>query len=323
MDAKNRFESKTTFTLLRLEWLAALAGCVILAVLHFDEIRWPVFAGLFAIIDLVGYIPGAIAYRRSRNGRIHRAYYVLYNTAHSLLTAGVLVACWVLLVEPEWALLAVPIHLLGDRGLFGNSLKPFSVSFEPYPLPAFVAFDASHHGARANPAGERSDESRWTGHAEVMPSVIDAPEVLDVLKAYSDNPSAFLALNRRTCHFRAPGVAGLVAYRPAGRYLMQLGGPHAPAADYERLLKAFLAVVRQQRRRVVAVQLQRADARAYARYGFTVNQFGASHAVDLTEFSLRGKKFMQLRNKISRANRAGLSVRCFRQGTDQSRVLML
>jgi hypothetical protein len=165
MDAKNRFESKTTFTLLRLEWLAALAVCVTLAVWHLGEIRWPVFIGLFAVIDLVGYIPGAIAYRRSRTGRVHRAYYVLYNTAHSLLTAGVLVGLWALLVKPEWALLVVPIHLLGDRGLFGNSLKPFSVPFEPHLLPTFAAFEAAQPGAATDPAGEHSDESRWTSHA--------------------------------------------------------------------------------------------------------------------------------------------------------------
>jgi hypothetical protein len=34
-------------------------------------------------------------------------------------------------VRPEWALLAIPLHLGGDRSLFGNFLKPFSVPFEP------------------------------------------------------------------------------------------------------------------------------------------------------------------------------------------------
>ena len=28
-------------------------------------------------------------------------------------------------------MLAVPIHLSGDRGLFGNTLKPVELSFEP------------------------------------------------------------------------------------------------------------------------------------------------------------------------------------------------
>lgn len=59
---------------------------------------------------------------------------------------------------------------------------------------------------------------------------------------------------------------------------------------------------------MVAVQLMRRDAGLYADHGFTVNQFGADYARGLPEFSLRGKKHMQLRNKISRARRAGVTV---------------
>ena len=33
----------------------------------------------------------------------------------------------------EWAMLALPIHLSGDRGFFGNTYKPASLPFEPVP----------------------------------------------------------------------------------------------------------------------------------------------------------------------------------------------
>ena len=36
------------------------------------------------------------------------------------------IALWVLVFGWEWALLAIPIHLFGDRSLFGNTLKPFA-----------------------------------------------------------------------------------------------------------------------------------------------------------------------------------------------------
>ncbi|MFD0313542.1 hypothetical protein [Streptomyces flavalbus] len=144
MDAKNRFETKTTFALSRLEWLAALAVSLVLAFQHYSEIRWWVFVLLFAVIDVIGYIPGAIAYRRSPDKRISRGYYVAYNTMHSLVTAGVLAGAWALFVRPEWALLALPIHLMGDRALFGNSLKPFGVSFEPETDPAYRDFEQKY-----------------------------------------------------------------------------------------------------------------------------------------------------------------------------------
>ncbi|MFF9455291.1 hypothetical protein [Streptomyces flaveolus] len=55
MDAKNRFETKTTFALTRLEWLGILAVSLVLAFQHRTGIRWGVFALLFAVIDVVGY----------------------------------------------------------------------------------------------------------------------------------------------------------------------------------------------------------------------------------------------------------------------------
>jgi len=156
MDAKNRFETRTTFFMLRLEWLGGLVACAVLTVQHFSEIRWAVFFGLFAAIDVVGYVPGAVAFRRSRDGRISHWYFVAYNTMHSLVTAGVVAGLWAVLVKPEWALLALPVHLLGDRALFGNSLKPFGVRFEPAPHPAYVDFERKYSISREG----KSDVSR-------------------------------------------------------------------------------------------------------------------------------------------------------------------
>lgn len=130
-----------------------------------------------------------------------------------------------------------------------------------------------------------------------------------MLARHADNPSAFLALNEHTHRFTVPGVDGLIAYRPAGRrHLVQLGGPFAADANGDRLLSAFLAFARGERRRVVAVQLLAADTGRYAASGFRIEQLGASYAVALGNFSLAGKHFMQLRNKVSRARRAGATV---------------
>lgn len=144
MDSHNLFLTRTTYRLLRAEYAAALAGAVILAVLHLGDIRWPAFIGLFAYIDVIGYLPGAIAYRRAAGRVIPRHYYTLYNTMHSMLSAGVVAGLWCVLVRPEWALLALPIHLCGDRAIFGNFLKPFGVTFEPTVHPAYQEFVASY-----------------------------------------------------------------------------------------------------------------------------------------------------------------------------------
>lgn len=138
--------------------------------------------------------------------------------------------------------------------------------------------------------------------------VLDA--VLDAIRRHTsgENPSAFLALNSGNEIFTLPGADGVVVHRRTGRYTVQFGGPFAAPGDYATLLDAFRTQVREEGRTLVGIQLQRADAEHYARSGFTVNQVGASWAVSLPGFSLRGTRFMQLRNKISRARRNGLVV---------------
>ncbi|MBZ6176878.1 MULTISPECIES: bifunctional lysylphosphatidylglycerol flippase/synthetase MprF [Streptomyces] len=139
------------------------------------------------------------------------------------------------------------------------------------------------------------------------------PSVLDTLAAHSDNPSSFLALNSGNTYFHDDRFEGACAYRTSGRYVLQFGGPFTAPEDRVRLLEAFTAHTG---RRLVAVQLQRADAELYAAHGFTVNQIGASYAVDLARFTLRGSPFVRLRNKISRARRAGLEVTEVLDGDD-------
>ena len=59
-----------------------------------------------------------------------------HRVTHSFLfCAGVLGLWFAVLGDVEWAMLALPVHLLGDRGLFGNTYKPSSLPFEPAPLP--------------------------------------------------------------------------------------------------------------------------------------------------------------------------------------------
>ncbi len=116
----------------RREHAALLAVAGALALLNFGAIHWPRALIAFAAIDLIGYLPGTIAARRSNHRPIPAIFHHLYNITHSYLFAGCVVAMWALaLGRFEFAMLAVPIHLSIDRGLFGNSWKPVSMPFEP------------------------------------------------------------------------------------------------------------------------------------------------------------------------------------------------
>jgi hypothetical protein len=138
MDHANPIETPTTYRLHRAEYLVGLAVAGGLLIANFGQVRWIVFVALFVYIDLIGYIPGAIAYRRSPEHKVAKGYYVAYNVMHSLITQAVVAGLWMWLVRPEWALLALPLHLCADRGVFGNFLKPFGLAFEPEPNPAYA-----------------------------------------------------------------------------------------------------------------------------------------------------------------------------------------
>ncbi|HKT93624.1 MAG TPA: hypothetical protein VJS18_15760 [Paraburkholderia sp.] len=144
MDQRNLFDTPATYRILRLENLAVLLVALALLVTHFAQVRWWAFVVLFVYIDVIGYLPGAIAYRRANGGQISKAYYLLYNSTHSLLSGLTVAGIWAVAVRPEWALLAIPVHLFGDRSIFGNFLKPFGVSFEPNAHPAFSHFQSSY-----------------------------------------------------------------------------------------------------------------------------------------------------------------------------------
>ena len=138
MDTFNRSHSDGTYWLMRAEHLAVVAVCSMVALLHFRELNLWRFAAAFLVIDLAGYLPGLIAYLQTKKNspqprHIARGYHYLYNVMHSYLTWGVVVAVWWQCIggQWEWAMLAVPIHLSGDRGVFGNVFKPVGRMFEP------------------------------------------------------------------------------------------------------------------------------------------------------------------------------------------------
>ena len=117
--------------LTRAEYLALMTASGLLMLLHAGEVSWVRAAIAFAAIDLIGYLPGARAFRRAGGGPIAPLYHHLYNVTHNFLTAALVTAVWALVGGGfEWAMLALPLHLAGDRGIFANGFKPHALPFE-------------------------------------------------------------------------------------------------------------------------------------------------------------------------------------------------
>jgi hypothetical protein len=151
MDKYNRFHTPTIYALVRLDW--ALIGFVplVLVILNHRAVAWGRFTWAFLFPDLISVVPGLYFYygrrsgpHRSIPGIIHKA----YNFGHSF--AGVAAICglwWIAGGHLEWAMLAFPIHLCGDRSLFGNIYKPLGLAFEPVPHQAFQRFEQEYQAA--------------------------------------------------------------------------------------------------------------------------------------------------------------------------------
>ena len=121
-------------------------------------------------------------------------------------------------------------------------------------------------------------------------------------QTWIDHPSGYLALAAGNERLRLPGVPGFVPYRQHGKHLVAFGGVHAPPAGRGRLLDALLALARQRRRRVLAIQVRHDQVALFTERGFTVNRFGSSYGVGLAGYRFAGTSKMKLRNKIKRAS---------------------
>jgi lysylphosphatidylglycerol synthetase-like protein (DUF2156 family) len=139
---------------------------------------------------------------------------------------------------------------------------------------------------------------------------LNKAEIVGILNKHSSHPSSFLAMNRETLCFTRPEIEGLIAYRFAGKqYVVMVAGIHCALSDKAALLAAFLHWADRHHYRVIAVQFHKEDVLLLKKYGFKINQLGASYCLSLADYKMAGTPFMKLRNKISRARRAGIEIK--------------
>jgi hypothetical protein len=119
-------------------------------VAHWSEVNWLRFIVAFAASDVIGTFPGLYWYYKRRSSNTHAiptGFYLAYNLGHSFLVVAAVTALWYLVTRQlEWAMLAMPIHLLGDRAIFGNIYKSPRLEFEPAPNAAFDRFLQEFNG---------------------------------------------------------------------------------------------------------------------------------------------------------------------------------
>jgi len=136
MDPENTFFTRRTAQLMRLDYVCLLALSLCAMVAQWSELELWHFVAAIAWQDLLGYYPAAAVYYWPRPSgtvrRLPRAFYVVYNLTHGVpLNLAVLSVWWAANSGWEPAMLAIPIHLCIDRGVFGRYYKSFCIAFEP------------------------------------------------------------------------------------------------------------------------------------------------------------------------------------------------
>lgn len=145
----------------------------------------------------------------------------------------------------------------------------------------------------------------------IIKSEFDAPahnSKLSLLEPYGEHPCAYLALNRETALFTSSNARGFIAYRDRKGCRFGVAGINSPNQDKAKLFSAFLTEARQQKKHVIMVQCLSEDVKHLQRHGFVINQLGSSYAIELKDYSIKGTRFIKLRNKISKAKRASVKV---------------
>ncbi|WP_280272614.1 hypothetical protein [Nocardia wallacei] len=148
MDTVNHFFTPATVLHARLEYGFGFTACTILMLLNWNHLDVWHAVVFFGYIDLLGTLPGMWAFRRSPDGNIPRALFVLYNVMHSAVTQGVVIIAYLVFFGWEWALLAIPAHICADRSVFNNYPKPYGLAFEPVLHPAFERFEIDYRSYR-------------------------------------------------------------------------------------------------------------------------------------------------------------------------------
>jgi hypothetical protein len=151
MDKYNTFHTRTTYALIRLDWAVLMFVAIALLLVEWREVNWWRFTYAFLLPDLIGTFPGLYVYYAKRSGphrSIPNVIHTLYNAGHCFATVAAICALWWLATGSlEWAMLGFPIHLAGDRSIFGNIYKPFGTAFEPVKHQAFDRFEQEYKAA--------------------------------------------------------------------------------------------------------------------------------------------------------------------------------
>lgn len=145
---------------------------------------------------------------------------------------------------------------------------------------------------------------------DVVPE--DRRRLRELVRAFGRNPLAPYALQGdKSVFFNAARTAAL-AYRVAGEVAVVAGDPIGPAEEAPALLDQFQAFCHGRGWVPACYQVLPELVPLYHARGFKVMKIGEEAVLDLSGFTLTGKRMANVRHSVTHAERAGLRVHIHR-----------
>ncbi len=147
----------------------------------------------------------------------------------------------------------------------------------------------------------------------------DVDQISGWIEQYSQHPlSILLSINGGELFVRAR--TGGVGFFRWGTGLLVVGGVMTDDEDHGPTLAAFLDWCEREKLTPRFVHFPPATASALADLGFMIDQLGASYSLSFQDSKLSGKGYQQVRRKLNKARRLGVTVERIR---DEERYLAL
>ncbi len=150
-----------------------------------------------------------------------------------------------------------------------------------------------------------------------MPSLQQAPNVWERIRAWrvlsrnGELSMGHFTLTGDKRYFWSNTGRSFLAYQVLGGVALVLGDPIGPPEEHGRILAAFFAHCQRQDWSPTFYQASSRTVQLCSAWGFKSFHIGEEAVVDLSSFTLQGKRGAPVRHAIARAKRGGITVQCW------------
>ncbi|KZL91505.1 bifunctional lysylphosphatidylglycerol flippase/synthetase MprF [Clostridium magnum] len=129
-----------------------------------------------------------------------------------------------------------------------------------------------------------------------------------LVQQYGVDSLTYLTLEKDKNHFFGLNTEGFIAYVVIDKIIICMGNPVCSESNMEGLFEEFLAFCRMKRCRVCFCSISKEFSVFLKKHGFLISKYGEEALLDLDIYDLKGSSKLKLRQKLKRAEKAGITI---------------